>query len=90
MARERRHQRSGRVVDGRGAPLPGALVSIIDSSVPVPEIALMTDAAGRFTLRLPDGRFTFRANAGERSGDARTDGAAVQEEIVIVAREGPA
>ena len=76
-------ERWGRVVDESGAAVPDAIVTIVESTVPMPEIALLCDAGGRFSLRLPAGRFTFRAHAGGRSGDARVE-APADEEIVIV------
>jgi carboxypeptidase family protein len=67
LAREIR----GHVVDGSGAPVPGALVVIVESSVVMPELALQCDDSGRFAVRVPDGRFTFRAHAPDgRAGDA--------------------
>jgi hypothetical protein len=63
-------EHNGRVVDASGAPVPNALVTIVESTVPMPEIALMADQDGRFSLRLPPGRFTLRAHGGGGSGDA--------------------
>jgi hypothetical protein len=61
----------GYVVDGSGAPVPGALVVIVESSVVMPELALQCDDSGSFPVRLPDGRFTFRAHAPDgRTGEA--------------------
>jgi protocatechuate 3,4-dioxygenase beta subunit len=77
-------ERSGRVVDASGAPVPGALVTIVESTVPMPEIALQCDDDGRFSLRLPAGRFTFRAHGAGGSGDARVEGAPADDEIAIV------
>jgi hypothetical protein len=64
---------AGRVVDARGAPAPDAHVTVVAGTVPVPEIALTVDAGGRFTLRLPDGRFTLRAHAGAGTGEAEVE-----------------
>ena len=61
----------GYVVDSSGAPVPGALVVIVESSVVMPELAIQCDDAGSFGVRLPDGRFTFRAHAPDgRPGEA--------------------
>jgi hypothetical protein len=76
-------ERTGRVVDARGAPVPDALVTIVESTVPMPEIALLCDAEGRFWLRLPAGRFRLRAHGGGGSGDAEVEGAPADDEIVI-------
>lgn len=64
---------AGQVVDARGAPVPDALVTIVAGTVPMPEIALMADADGRFALRLPDGRFTLRAHGGGGTGEAQVE-----------------
>ena len=71
-------------MDGGGAPVPDAIVTIVESTVPMPEIALLCDAHGRFSLRLPAGRFTLRAHGGGGSGDADAEGAPADDEIVIV------
>jgi hypothetical protein len=76
-------ERAGRVVDASGAPVPDAIVSIVESSVPMPEIALLCDAGGRFSLRLPPGRFTLRAHGGGGSGDTEVEGAPARDDIVI-------
>jgi hypothetical protein len=72
------------VVDESGAPVPGALVSIVESTVPMPEIALVCDEQGRFSLRLPPGRFRLRAHGAGGSGDVEVEGAPADDEIVIV------
>jgi hypothetical protein len=58
------------VLDERGRPVADAAVALSRSSVPYPEIALLTDADGVVELQLPPGIFVFRASApGDRSGD---------------------
>jgi hypothetical protein len=64
--------------------VPDALVTIVESTVPMPEIALMCDARGHFSLRLPPGRFVLRAHGGGGSGDAEVEGAPARDEILIV------
>jgi hypothetical protein len=64
--------------------VPGALVTIVESTVPMPEIALVCDERGRFSLRLPPGRFKLRAHGGGGSGDAEAEGAPSGDEILIV------
>ena len=64
--------------------MPGALVSIVASSVPMPEIALVCGGDGRFELRLPAGRFTFQAHGATRTGQVEVEGAPANDEILIV------
>jgi hypothetical protein len=64
--------------------VPDALVAIVESTVPMPEIALVCDARGRFSLSLPPGRFVLRAHGGGGSGQAEVEGAPAEEDIVIV------
>ena len=76
----------GRVVDERGEAVPDALVAIPAGTAAVPEIALLTDPAGRFALRLPPGRFTLSAHAEQGSGqvDVETRAGTRPGEVVIV------
>jgi len=77
-------ERHGRVVDASGAAVPDALIAIIARSVPIPEIALRTDAEGRFMLRLPPGRFTLRAHSPDGgTGEAEIVEPSTVEDIVI-------
>jgi hypothetical protein len=75
---------AGRVVDAAGAPVPEALVSIVAGTVPMPEIALMADAEGRFALRLPAGRFTLRAHGPGGSGEAEVAPPSAAEVVITV------
>jgi Carboxypeptidase regulatory-like domain len=86
-AGDRAEELAGRVVDEHGEAVPNALVAIVASTVPMPEIALQTDAAGRFALRLPPGRFTLRAHAPGGIGDAdveRTEGAGPGDVVIVI------
>jgi hypothetical protein len=74
----------GRVINGRGDPVPDALVTIVDATVPMPEMSLLVDADGRFRLRLPAGRFTLRAHSGSGVGDAQVDWPADREAVITV------
>jgi hypothetical protein len=76
--------RTGRVVDRKGDPVPEALVSIVESTVPMPEIALQSDHGGHFALRLPPGRFKLRAHGGGATGETEVEGEPADDEIVIV------
>lgn len=56
-----------RVVGEDGQPVPQALVTIVSSSVPVAEIALVPDGSGLVSLQLPSGeRFSLIANCFDR------------------------
>lgn len=77
-------ERFGRVVDAGGSPVPRAHIVVVAGSVPMPEIALLSDDAGRFSLRLPPGIFTLRAHGPAGTGQAEVEGASADEEIVIV------
>ena len=78
---------AGQVVDARGEPVPDALVTIPAGTVPMPEIALQADAAGRFALRLPPGRFTLRAHGPGGTGDVeieQTPDATAGEAVIVI------
>ncbi len=81
-------ERRGLVVNVAGVPVPGAPIVIAVSSVPMPEIALLSDVDGSFSLRLPAGRFTLRAHGpGGTSGEVEVEGSPHSGGIVIVVRE---
>ena len=74
-------ERFGRVVDASGAPVPHAHIVIVAGSVPMPEIALLSDEAGHFSVRLPQGVFTLRAHGPSGTGEVEVEPA--DDEIVI-------
>lgn len=43
----------GVVTDPSGQPVPGAVVMLAAAPVPVPDIAALTDAEGRFSIVVP-------------------------------------
>jgi hypothetical protein len=62
------------VTDANGRPVPEASVTVVESSVPFPEIGLLSDEQGVLQLSLPAGRFTFRAHGpGDTSGTGTVD-----------------
>jgi hypothetical protein len=74
----------GEVVDGDGRPVPAVAVVVIEGTVPVPEIALLTDDAGRFSLRLPSGRFTIEAHGpSEMKGRTTVEISGTEKEVRI-------
>jgi hypothetical protein len=78
-------QVAGVVVDEGAEPVPGALVAVVESSTPVPEMAIRADEAGRFGIRLPEGRFRIRAHAPDgRAGEAEIEVPGNQEIRVAI------
>ncbi|WP_448578473.1 carboxypeptidase-like regulatory domain-containing protein [Thermaurantiacus sp.] len=64
----------GRVVDEQGQPAAGARIMIVSGPQPVPDIALLADAAGCFTLALPcPGSWTLLAASDSASTRAMLD-----------------
>lgn len=57
----------GRVVRTDGTPVADALVAVASGTAPTPEIAIRTNAEGRFRIALPDGRFVLEAHGPDGS-----------------------
>jgi hypothetical protein len=76
-------RRFGRVVDAAGLPVPHAQVVIAAAAVPMPEIALLSDEAGRFSVRLPPGTCVLRAHGPPGTGQAEVGQDPADQEIVI-------
>ena len=72
------------MVDADGGPVPDATVAIVAGSVPTPEIALLADDEGRFSLRLPPGVFTLRAHGPPGAGEAEVKSPPAAGDVVIV------
>ncbi len=67
---------AGTVLDGAGRPVGGATVMWASGPVPLPEVALLTPADGRFVLSAPvPGRYTLSCRSG-------TGGHATQDVVV--------
>ncbi|HVQ95098.1 MAG TPA: carboxypeptidase-like regulatory domain-containing protein [Mycobacteriales bacterium] len=65
---------SGLVTDGAGRPASGVLIvpAAADPDTPaVPELAVLTDSAGRYTWRLSPGRYTLAPHQGNRPYTAK-------------------
>jgi len=77
----------GRVTNVQGMAVSGAIIVIVAGSVPVPEVALLADTEGRFSLRLPRGRFTLAAHdpAGG-TGEAEVEVSTKAVEILITVK----
>ncbi|MEV8317712.1 carboxypeptidase-like regulatory domain-containing protein [Streptomyces sp. NPDC059900] len=72
---------AGVVRDASGTPVPGAHVLFSDGPRPLPDIAAMTDAEGRFSLSAPTaGVYTLTCRADPLSGPPGTAEATVRVE----------
>lgn len=78
-----------RVVDETGAPVEGAFVSVLRSTIAFPEIALVTDENGIVQLSLPHGRFVIGADASEeRRAEVELESGKnnLEEDVVLTVR----
>ena len=74
-----------RIVDTAGNPVVDGILSVVGSSVPFPEIALLADERGMVEVQLPTGRFTVRAQADSgRVGDVTVVSPASGESVVEI------
>lgn len=54
----------GQVLDARGHPVAGARISWVQAPVVMPDVALMTDAQGQFTVAAPaKGAYILRCDS---------------------------
>lgn len=62
-----------------------ATVAVTRSTVPFPEIALISDAEGIVKVQLPPGRFTFRAHGPfDQQGELTLTSSGDEEETVQI------
>ncbi len=75
-----------RVVEGDGTPVSQAIVSVIESTVAFPEVALLPNSAGIVVLSMPfEAEFKVRAIASDgRWGDAVITGSARSNETLDI------
>ena len=60
----------GRAIDAKGRPVAGARVGWASGPVDLPDVMLLTDAKGRFTIAAPvPGDYTLRCDT-DRAGSA--------------------
>jgi hypothetical protein len=84
---------SGRVLDTAGGPVADARVMFADAPVPVPDVAAVTDAEGRFALTAPAaGRYALVAAADGRENAQLTVDVPGAEpvEVELILREATA
>lgn len=63
---------SGVVLDGEGRPLPEARVYFVEGPGPLPDVAALTDAKGRFQMVVPGaGRYLLEVAADGPDGTIR-------------------
>jgi hypothetical protein len=76
----------GVVRDPSGREVPEAVVSIVESSTPMPESALRADGAGKFVRGVPAGKFVLEAvdPGSGRRGRATIQAAAGTECVNLV------
>jgi protocatechuate 3,4-dioxygenase beta subunit len=61
---------SGRVIDADGRAVAGARVMVTEAPGPVPDMAMLTDAAGRFVISAGQpGRYTIAAASDAASAE---------------------
>ncbi|HYN03938.1 MAG TPA: hypothetical protein VE359_15930 [Vicinamibacteria bacterium] len=71
------------VLDEGDQPVAEAVVAVVRSSVPFPEIALLTDEAGAVELHVPAGVFAFRAQGpGGTSGEVEVTSPGAVESVI--------
>jgi hypothetical protein len=74
-----------RIVTQDGRPVSDASVTVVRSTVPFPEIALIPDADGIVDVLLPPGSFTFRAHGPfAQQGEATVTRPGTEDEIVQI------
>jgi hypothetical protein len=76
------------VVTADGRPAAGAIVSVVWGTAATPEIGIVADAAGRFRVALPPGRFRLQADASGARGTAEIEVADSTPEIAITLAAG--
>ena len=75
------------VLDEGDQPVAEAVVAVVRSSVPFPEIALLTDEAGRVEMHLPPGVFSFRARGpDDKSGEVEVTSPGAVERVIRLKR----
>jgi protocatechuate 3,4-dioxygenase beta subunit len=78
----------GRVVDGAGRGVAEATVIVVQARAPVPDVAAVSDAQGRFVFSgLPAGTYRLRA-VGPYGGEGETDVTVPRPEDGVI-RLGP-
>jgi hypothetical protein len=77
---------TGIVTDSSGRPAAEAVVSVTAAPVPVPDIAALTDVAGRFSITVPvtgDYRLLARGDAFSREVDVVVEREVTEVEVEL-------
>lgn len=61
---------------------------VVDGSVPVPELALVSDDDGVFRLGLPSGEFELEARSAARTGRALVQGDDAEDIVIVLEGDG--
>ena len=78
------------VIDASGQPISEASVTIVVSTIAMPEIALLSDESGVVQMTLPKGRFTFQCygpNGLQGTISVETDGIHASTAEIVLAEE---
>ena len=78
------------VIDASGQPISEASVTIVASTIAMPEIALLSDESGVVQMTLPKGRFTFQSygpNGLQGMISVETDGIHASTAEIVLAEE---
>ncbi len=55
----------GIVVDERGEPIAGAIISVEHATTPTSEIGIVTNKGGKFGISLPNGTYVLKARCSD-------------------------
>lgn len=76
---------TGRVIDEHGLAVAAASIDVLSTSVPITDMARVTDSAGQFKIELPAGKIELEASTRDgRYGRVWLDGgSAINFEIIV-------
>lgn len=74
LRQDSRTLRKGRVVDGDGRPVAGALVAVVWGTAPTRDIGRRTNDEGAFQVGLEPGHYRIQATAKGAVGEVEVEG----------------